>query len=232
MTNSQQVVPDLIVNLNMLCGSLFILATIGIVMVRQVRACLRFFVAQSAFLAASAFLLGVYPFSAHLLLVAGINLLVKVFLLPWLLLRLMSTAVYTRREITQVLSIPTSLFLSLILTLAAYFFTLPWLQATSADAVIRVNLPLGLAALLLGAYTISVRREAVPQLLGLLAMENGAFFAGIAIAPDLPLIAELALAFDLLVLTLVVGVLTRTMHIRLGTTAVGDFTNLREDSRS
>ena len=31
-------------------------------------------------------------------------------------------------------------------------------------------------------------------------MENGAFFAGVAIAPDLPLIAELAVAIDVVLI--------------------------------
>jgi hydrogenase-4 membrane subunit HyfE len=62
-------------------------------------------------------------------------------------------------------------------------------------------------------------------------MENGAFFAGVAIAPDLPVIAELAVAFDVLILAFVVGILTRTVHERTGTTAVGNLAKLREEPR-
>ena len=93
----------------------------------------------------------------------------------------------------------------------------------------RVNLPIGTAALLLGAYTIAVRREAVPQVIGILAMENGAFFAGISIAPGLPVIAELAAAFDVLIIALVMGLLTRKIHEQTGTTTVGGMTALREE---
>jgi len=91
----------------------------------------------------------------------------------------------------------------------AYFISLPWIHTQRVLSIIHVNVPVGLTGLFLGAYTLVARREAVPQLLGLLAMENGAFFAGVAIAPDLPLIAELALAFDILMLTFVIGILTR-----------------------
>jgi len=163
--------------------------------------------------------------------VGAINLVTKVWLLPWLLQRLIPEKVYTRREITQVVSIPTSLIIALVLTIAAYFLSLPWLQAAAAVGAPRINVPIGLAGLLLGAYTLTTRREAVPQLLGLLAMENGAFFAGVAIAPDLPLIAELALAFDILILAFVAGVLTHALHERIGTTAVSRLTNLREEPR-
>lgn len=222
-------VAHIIASLNALSGSLFIVAAFGIVVTRQVRACLRAFIFQSIFLAASALLLGIGLSSIHLMAVAAINLIAKVLLLPWLLRRLVREEVYTRREITQVVSIPVSLIIALILTIAAYFFTLPWLQVSSAVVFARINLPIGLAGLLLGAYTLTTRREAVPQLLGLLAMENGAFFAGIAIAPDMPLIAELALAFDILILTFVAGVLTRTVHERTGSTSVGRLSNLREE---
>ncbi len=222
-------VSDLIINLNALVGGAFIISTFGIMSTRQVRACLKFFILQSIFLACSAFLLGIYPLTIELFAVGLINLFTKVWFIPWLLRRFVKQSVYTRREITQVVSIPISLLIALLLTILAYWFSVPWLRDVGASGPIRVNVPLGLAALLLGVYTLTTRREAVPQLLGLLSMENGAFFVGIAIAPDLPLIVELALAFDILVLTFIIGILTRTVHKRLGTTLVGTLAKLRED---
>ena len=88
----------------------------------------------------------------------------------------------------------------------AYFVANPLLGAVKAPFA-RINLPLGMAAMFLGVFTVVVRREAVPQLLGLLAVENGVFFAGIAIVPDLPVIAELAAAVDVPVVASVVGLL-------------------------
>ncbi len=219
----------LLTNLNELSGGLFIIAAFGIVAARQIRGCMIFFVFQSFFLAASAFFLGLSTASDHLMIVGGINILTKVLFLPWLLARLVPRKIYTKREIAQVISIPTSLLIALFLTIAAYFFTVPWLGGSPAAGALRINVPIGLAGLLLGAYTLSVRREAVPQLLGLLSMENGAFFAGVAIAPNLPLILELALAFDILIIAFIVGVLTRTVHERMGTTAVGTLATLREE---
>ena len=218
-------------NLNALAGGLFLITAFGIIVTRQVQDCLRFFVFQSIFLAVSAFVLGTETLSWHLVAVGAINLITKPLLLPWVLRRMVREEVYTRREITQIINIPTSLIIALVLAIAAYFVSLPWLGAIGADGAVRINVPIGLAGLLLGAYTLTVRREAVPQILGLLAMENGAFFAGVAIAPGLPLIAELAAAFDVLVLAFVVGILTRTVHERIGTTAVGNLTNLREEPR-
>jgi hydrogenase-4 component E len=213
-------------NLNALAAGLFLLSAFGMVATRQVLGCLRLFMANGLFLAVSAFLLGAILHSWHVFAIGVIDLVTKPILIPWLLRRIVPSEVYVRREIDQALNIPTSLLIVLALTIAAYFLTLPLLQAGGAQ--VGLNLPVGMAGLFIGAYTAATRREAVPLLLGLVAMENGAFFAGIAIAPELPLIAELALAFDVLVLVFIIAVLTRTVHEHLGTTEVGALAQLKE----
>lgn len=214
---------------NALAGGFFLLCTFGMVATRQVQGCLRFFVLQSLFLAASAFVLGLRPLSWHLLAVAAINVVNKPILIPWLLRRTIPEEVHTRREITQVLNIPASLLIALGIAVGAYFLTLPWVSLAGTSYA-GVNIPIGLAALLLGAFTLTVRREAVPQLLGLMAMENGAFFTSIAIAPELHLFVELVVAFDVLIAVFVIGVLTTAIHEHIGTTEVGSLAVLREES--
>jgi hydrogenase-4 component E len=173
-------------------------------------------------------LLGIAQQSIHLFAVAAITIATKTLLIPWLLRRTVREEVYGTREVERVLNIPSSLLIAAVLIVLAYVVANPLLGAVAAPFV-RINLPLGIAAMFLGAFTIAVRREAVPQLLGLLAVENGVFFAGVAIVPNLPVIAELAAAVDVPVITLVVGILTRRIHTRLGTTAVGQLASLREE---
>jgi hydrogenase-4 component E len=216
--------------LNALAGGLFLLCTFGMVATRQVQGCMRFFIWQSVFLALSAFLLGLHPVVWDLLGVGAINLINKPILIPWLLRKTVPGEVYTRREIEQALNIPVSLLVSLGLAISAYLITSPWMKIPAGPSV-GVNLPIGLAALLLGAFTLTVRREAVPQLLGLLSMENGAFFASIAIAPTLHLFIELVVAFDVLIAVFVIGVLTRAMQEHIGTTNVGSLATLKEEPR-
>jgi hydrogenase-4 component E len=217
----------LIFALDALTGALFLLTAFGVVGTRQVLASLQLFILQSLLLTASAILLGIALGSPHLLAVAAITVATKTFLIPWLLRRTVSVEVYRTREIERVLNVPTSLLVAAVLVVVAYVVASPLVGAVALPFT-RINLPLGLAAIFLGAFTIVVRREAVPQLLGLLAVENGVFFAGIAIVPSLPVIAELAAAVDVPVVALVVGLLTRSIHQRLGTTAVGRLAALRE----
>jgi hydrogenase-4 component E len=214
--------------LNALAGGLFLLTAFGMIAMRQVLASLNLFVGQSILLAAAAFFLGLQHGSVHLFVVAGITVFVKALLIPWLLRRIIRHEIYARREISQVLNIPTSLLIVVGLVMAAYFISSPLLRVTP-DPFIRLNLPIGLAGLFLGAYGVMVRREAVPQVIGILSMENGAFFAGVAIASGLPLIAELAAAFDVLIIALVMGLLTHRIHERMGTTTVGRMVSLKEE---
>lgn len=216
-----------LVNLNAMTGGLFLLAAFAIVATRQMSACLRWFIVQALLLTASATVIGIGLGSGHLIAVAVITFLTKVLLTPWLLRRTVRRELYSRREISQVFNIPTSLLIAAALTLLAYGVMSP-VTALGVGAFTAINLPVGLAGLFLGAYTVAVRREALAQLIGLLGMENGAFLAAVSIAHGLPMIAELAAAFDVLVTTLVIGLLTRRIYERVGGTSVGLLDALRE----
>ncbi|MGB6023623.1 MAG: hypothetical protein WBG40_00310, partial [Candidatus Sulfotelmatobacter sp.] len=165
----------------------------------------------------------------HLWALGAITIVAKVLAIPWILRRLLPAEFYERREIAQAVNIPTSLLLALVLTIVAEVLLGPIVAATQ-DPVIRVNLPIGLAGILIGAYSLVARREAIPQLIGILAMENGAFFAGVAIAPELPIIAELAVAMDVVLIAVVVGLLTRNIRETVGTTEAAALDELKEET--
>ena len=109
----------------------------------------------------------------------------------------------------------------------AYFVGVPLANAVGPEFR-GPNVPIGIAVLLLGAFTLTVRREALPLLIGLLVMENGAFFAGISIARDLGMLVELAIATDGLIIVFIMGVLVRAVQKQIGTTAVGELASLKE----
>lgn len=218
---------QLLNNLNSLVTGLFLLTAFGIVAMRQVRGVLNLFIVQSLLLATSAVLLGLRYASDHLYGVAAVNIISKAVIVPWLLRKTSPSEIYTRREVTQALNIPTALLIALALAILAYFLGWPVLNAIAPEYR-SPNVPIGIAGLLLGAFTITVRREAVPLLIGLLVMENGAFLAGIAIARNLQMLIELAIATDGLIIVFIMGVLTRAVQKQIGTTAVGELASLKE----
>jgi len=214
--------------LNTLCAGLILIAAFAMVATRQVQGVVRFFVVQSLLLTASCFLLGYSRGSIHLWALGAITIAAKVIAIPRVLRKVLPGDYYERREISQAVNIPASLLIALLLTIAAEFLIGPPVSAAN-DPVIRVNLPIGLAGVLIGAWSLIARREAIPQLIGILAMENGAFLAGIAIASELPLIAELAVAIDVVLIAVVAGLLTRTIRETLGTTEAAALRELKEE---
>ncbi len=215
-------------SLNGLAAGVFLLSAFGLLATRQMQGCLRFFRLQSLALVASIVLIAIGMQVPDLLVVAFLDLAIKPLLIPWLLRRQVPGEVFQRREIDQVLNIPSSLLIALVLTLVAYF--LAEILPPASGAVDSINVPIGLAGLLLGVFTLAVRREAVPQLIGIFAIENASLLAGVAIAPRLPLVAEMAFPFDMLIVALVIGILTRITHERVGTTEVGALRSLREET--
>jgi hydrogenase-4 component E len=209
----------------LLCG-FFVLAAFAMVTVRQIGTCLNLFVFQSALLALSAFLLGAAPVSWHLFVVGCVALLSKCVAFPWLLRRLAPQEISRLREISQTVDAPAALLAALALALIGFALAS---RLASADVLAAPqNIVVGLPSMLIAAFVIIVRREAIPQILGILAMENAAFLAGIAIAPDFPLVPELVIAFDVLVLALVVSILVRAVYRQVGSTAAGELAVLRE----
>ncbi len=225
----QDLLLSFLTKLNALAGGGFLLCAFGLVGIRQMLTCLRIYVFQSLLLAISAIILGCRYASIHLFLVAVLTIVTKVFIIPWVLRQAVGYEAYAKREISQVINIPTSLLLAVAITIFSYYIAGPLLAVSGAGVFEKINLPIGMACLLIGAYAVTVRGEAVPQLLGILAMENGAFFAGISIAHSLPLIAELAFAFYVLITVLVIGLLAMRIHQRIAKTAVGEMMALREE---
>lgn len=216
------------VPLNTLSAGLILICAFAMVGTRQVRGVVRFYVVQSLLLAASSFVLASAEHSIDLWALGAIAVLAKAIANPWVLRRMLARELYVRREIVQTVNVPASLLLALLLAIAAELLVGP-LGSASGNPVIAINLPIGLACVLIGAYSLAARREAIPQLIGILAMENGAFFAGIGIAPELPLIAELAIAIDVVLIVLIVGLLTRDIKRQIGTTAAATLSQLKEE---
>jgi hydrogenase-4 membrane subunit HyfE len=100
-------------NLNALTGGLFLLVSFGLVAIRQVQACVRLFIALSVLLGVSGLLLSVIDHTWHLAVIGVVDIGTKAIIIPRLLRGALPKEVYTRREVTQVLNIPTALLIAL-----------------------------------------------------------------------------------------------------------------------
>ena len=225
---STPLLDHILTNINSLLGALFLLSAFVLMVARQVQGFLRGFVRQSLLLALSALVLGWLQQSPELVIVALITLVAKTLIIPNLLVRTLQPEIRSRREVDFVVNTPVSLLVAIGISVLSYFFVAPLLGGASPS--VAVNLPVGLDVLLIGVYTLAIRREAVPQVLAIMAIDNGAFYAGIAITSS-SAIVELAAGLEGVIVVLVVAILTRTLAENVGTTQVGAMATLKEGDK-
>jgi len=165
---------------------------------------IRLFALQSLLLAAIAAVVGCAYGAWHVLLVALLTVVGKVFFLPWLLERLVRQ-IKIEQEVRPFVNMPGSMLICGGLTVLAYVVARP---VTSLQRLGSNTLAVAVALLLTGFFLMINRRKAITQVLALLTMENGVMLAAIALTTyGMPLVVELGIFFDVLVAVMVLGIL-------------------------
>jgi len=177
------------------------------------------FAAQSwliAMLSAAVAWVGGYP---ELYAIAVLTAIVRGLLLPYLLLRIMRELAVAR-ELHVVVQPSSSLVLGALLVLFAFAVAAHAGHALGLDGSVAVlALTVMLAMKLIGFLMLAVRREAMTQILGLLELENGIFLGSQILVPAMPMLIELVVLFDLLVVVASLGVLVRLLVVHVGSTS-------------
>ncbi|MEJ2668349.1 MAG: hypothetical protein P8Z81_14855 [Deinococcales bacterium] len=198
-----------------------IITALAVLGTRYFRSQLWAYVWQSTILAAYTAVVAVLSGHTDLFWAAGVTLFVRAFLVPAILLRV-ARALPGRREEALIMSTASSLLIGVILVVLAALVVAGLATAAEYPALLA-----GLSVTLCGLFLTASRPEAFPQLLGLLQIENGLFLVTVGLTPGLPLINELVVLFDLVVLVVVIGVLIRLMTSRLATGNTAVFDRLR-----
>lgn len=160
---------------------------------------------QSIALGLLALAVGFYADAPHIYVVAFITLALKGAVIPWVLLYVMDK-IKTDKEVEPLVSIPLSLILCGGLTIVAFYITEPIVFGAGAiDTITKNCLAISLAVVLIGFFTMISRKKAITQIMGLLTMENGLFLAAISVTYGMPLIVELGIFFDVLVVVIIMG---------------------------
>ena len=162
----------------------------------------------------------------HLYISAGLSLLLKVVLLPWILHRLISR-LNVRWDTEPLINIPTTMLVGILLVVFAFALSQPITQLSSSVA--RGTLGIAMAVVMLSFLMMITRRKAISQVIGFLAMENGLFFAAISATHGMPMIVELGVALDVLVGTLILGVFFFQIREQFDSLDLQHLEKLRED---
>ena len=160
--------------------------------------------AQAVFLGIAGAVLAAATGNVDLWIIAGVTILVKAILLPWLLIRVVKR-VQISREIESV--IPAHVTLTLAAGIVVLAFHLNASLGPVRQSITGNALPVGLTLILIGVLVMASRRKALVQMVGLFASENGIFFTAMAISQGMPLIIEIGVILDVVLGALVMGIL-------------------------
>ncbi|HUX24196.1 MAG TPA: formate hydrogenlyase [Burkholderiales bacterium] len=193
---------------NLLAAFLLLLA-FAMLSQRRILTLIRLYAWQGAALVASTLIVAYSTEQPHLYFSAALTLLLKVILIPWVLHRLIDR-LHIRWDVETLINIPATMLIGIGLVIFAFALAAPISQM--ADTLTRATLGIAMASVLLSFLMMIVRRKAVPQVIGFLAMENGLFFAATSATYGMPLVVELGVALDVLVGTFIFGIFF--FHIR------------------
>jgi hydrogenase-4 component E len=97
-----------------------------------------------------------------------------------------------------------------------------------ASTVTRSTLGIAIASVMLSFLMMIVRRKAIPQVIGFLAMENGLLFAATSATYGMPMVVELGIALDVLVGMLILGVFFFQIREQFDSLDLKHFEQLKE----
>ena len=192
-----------------LLAAFLLLVAFAMLSQRRVLSLVRLFAWQGAALAASTLVVAYTTTQPHLYISAAITIGLKVIFIPWALHRLIDR-LDVRWDVETLINIPTTMLVGIALVIFAFALATPISQM--AGTLTRSTLGIALASVLLSFLMMIVRRKAIPQVIGFLALENGLFFAATSATYGMPLVVELGVALDVLVGTFIFGIFF--FHIR------------------
>ena len=166
---------------------------------------------QSAVIALACFISGIaHGEGIHIYAPGLLTIIVKVLLVPYAMLRLVSKLA-DERELISEINVNYSTAASLFLSYLIVDKMLPGVEG-------RDILALSIVMILTGLTLIVMRSRAIMQMVGLITMENGIYLLGMAMTEGLPLVIEMGIFLDVLIAVMVLVILTNRLRLSFMTT--------------
>jgi hydrogenase-4 component E len=157
-----------------------------------------------------------YP---ELYLIAAVTAMFRGLVLPYLIWRMIGR-LGVDREIHEIVQPASTLVIGALCVVFALFVSYHVTALFQlGQSLALLALTVMLAMVLIGFLMLASRHEALSQVLGLLLLENGIFLGSQMLLPGMPLLIELVILFDLLVVVACLGALVSHLARHAGTTS-------------
>lgn len=177
---------------------------------------------QGVAVASLAALLAVFEGEAELLGIAAMVLVLKGVAIPLVLARATGSTPRDRDD-SPTVNTTAALIWTAVLTVTAYVAAQP--VAALAPGPAAAAVPVGFALVLIGFLLLLIRRHALGQVTGFLVLDNGIAAVAFLTVGGVPLVVEIGVSLDVLLVVLILYVVTHRMTSHYG---VVDLDDLRE----
>ena len=209
-----------------LLAAVILLLSFAMISQRRIASLINLFALQGAALVAASVLLGYAGDNQDLYVSAGLTLVLKVMLIPWLLYRVIRR-LNVRWDVEPLINVPTLMIVGIALVIFSFSLALP--VSRLSPSIAGGSMGIALACVLLSFLMMITRSRAVPQVIGFLSMENGLIFAATAATNGMPMIVEFGIALDVLVGILILGVFMFQIREQFDSLDIHHLENLKED---
>ena len=193
----------------------------------RITATLNVFALQAIILALAVGWQAYFQNAPHLYVTAAIALLVKGFIIPTALHRIIRRLAI-QRQVEQAIGSGLTMLMGLGLVALSILLVQP--VGEGAGVIVREDLAFALAVVLLGLLMMITRRNAVTQIVGFMSLENGLVLAATG-AKGMPLVVEFSVAFSILIAFIVFGVFVFRIRERFDTVDVSALDSFRGERR-
>ncbi|ODS34218.1 MAG: NADH dehydrogenase subunit E [Candidatus Scalindua rubra] len=200
-----------------------LLTAVSLNAMKRLESCIKAYVLNSWFLSLLIFFVAVKEGDTHLYIAAFLTLATKGLLLP-LFLRSIVRKMGTTHIVEPYISNTLSLTISGILIAIVYVSLGKGIFVTGFSSYV---LKISIAVILMGLFIMITRKKAVTQVLGLLFMENGLFMAGFSLTSGMPIIVELGILFDLLMVVIILGIFMIQIKHKFSSADLDQLTTLK-----
>jgi hydrogenase-4 component E len=177
------------------------------------------FGAESWVIAALSAVIGFYSGYPELYYIAILTVLFRGLLLPYLIWKMIRRLNVTL-EIHEILQPSSALVLGAFGVIFSLVVSYRFGQSLGLLGTVMVlAFTVMLSIKLIGFLMLAVRHEAISQVLGLLLLENGMFLGAQMLVPGMPVLIEIVILFDLLIVVACFGVLVRFLASHAGSTS-------------
>jgi len=208
-----------------LIGATVLMAGLQMLYQRRLFAVINTFVFQALALAAAAAWQAHVQDAPHLYVTAGVALVFKAMIVPFALHWLVEKLAI-QRTVETALPIGWTMISGVGLVALSILLVLP--VTANAAALTRESLALAMSVVLLGLLMMITRRNAVTQVIGFMALENGLILAAVS-ARGMPLVVEISVAFSVLVAMTLFGIFFFRIRERFDTLDLADLETYRGD---